>query len=237
MQPFLACVSALAALAVPQFASTVYSALPDYQQAENIAYGRVIDDFAITSSTRVANIQFWMVGDEFTPLPSIFSGTISWAIYADASETPLGGTIASGVANGVTPIATGNSLGGNPPSAYPIYVLDFDLSSPVFLGPGRYWLELHDGPALSYSYPHWSGWLTHTYDTTTGGPFLWYGNTPDFPSIGGGYYGDSVAFELSDTSNSSAPEPGRAGLIICGLSVLLISRFVRLSRFVRPMIS
>jgi len=233
MRPFLACVLALAALAVPQFASTVYSALPDYQQAENMAYGRLIDDFTISRSTPVAAIRFWMIGDEFTPLPSIFPGTISWAIYADASQTPLGGTIAFGVANDVMPIATGNSLSGNPPSTYPVYVLDFDLFSPVFLGPGRYWLELHDGPTLSYSYARWSGWLTHTYSTTRGSPFLWYGNTPDFPALGGGYYGDSVAFELFDTPSSDAPEPGHLGLVICGLSVLLIGRFVRSSRLVR----
>jgi hypothetical protein len=106
-----------------------------------------------------------------------FTGTIAWQIYQDN-----GGTIGSMVSSGTTSTVTRAGGGSNPfwPS-FLVYENEFSVGS-VALGPGSYWLALHNGPlahdsddsmfwtkdSVSYPYPYGP----HTYNLTTGGPWV-----------------------------------------------------------------
>jgi hypothetical protein len=96
------------------------------------------DDFSLATEARVDAIIFWDV-----ELLANFQGTVLWQIYANNPDNTPGTLLYSGSANSShvqTPYAA-------PPFAE--YLNSFSIP-PVVLGPGTYWLALHNGPLSNY---------------------------------------------------------------------------------------
>jgi hypothetical protein len=103
---------------------------------------RHADDFTLASPSQLTAIEFWAVGNP--DFLSAFSGTVSWAIYDDASGLP-GTVLLSGISSSTATLDTGipNFFGDR-------YDVIFDLESPVALEANtKYWLEIHEGPTLT----------------------------------------------------------------------------------------
>ena len=208
------CVLAILLAAFPSFGGLIYSnGQPDLQYGYGITAHRILDDFVVGESSSVAGVRFWGVGS--IPFPAAFSGTITWAVHGDTAGAP-GSVLASGTLNGLSGVPTGTSLVLGPPSVYPVYRVDFDLTSPLALTAGTYWLELHNGPTLISEPPDaLSPWI---YWVTSGPGNLWSGNVPDY----GGPMHQGVAFELSDSSFTQVPEPNSMFLLAGGLAGMFL---------------
>ena len=194
------CVLLSAASAV---ASTVYDNGAPVFGGVNVTQVRGADDFVLGAATTITGVRFF--GDTpGTPanFPGAFSGTLSYAFYADPAGAP-GAMIDSGSVSGLTGVASGL-----------FYVIDFNLNSPLSLGAGSYWLEIHEGATLS---------------TDDGNPIFW-GGLNSSPA-GNAMLGSSLntvpntdlnfelAFQLfSDPVTSGAPEPGTLVLFAAPLA-------------------
>lgn len=177
---------------------------PDSALARQIALFRVADDFVLESAADVTSIRFWMATPE-----GAFGGTLTYAVYA-SSESSLGDLLDTATATDVVPVFS-NDIPG---FAIAHYQVDFDLPAPLSLDAGTYWLELHDGPALTTSSEVAVYWAVVAGDPP--------GNArqnlvPELPSND---VGDELAFELYGT----LPEPGAAVAAWTALATLVSVR-------------
>ena len=167
------------------------------------------EDFTLSAAATITNVRFWDLED-LSAGPG-YAGSITWAIYADAGGSP-GALVAGGNTAGVTRVATGNVLlfGADE------FQNDFSIGA-VALGPGAYWLGLHNGTLGNDSSAEFYWEMTGDFDTLGNGhedeaPFagLWAPN------------GFEHAFQLFETQ--SVPGPGALALLGIGLAGLLVAR-------------
>ncbi len=107
--------------------------------SRGMALFRCADNFTLASPVSVSSIRFWMVAQ-----PNNFSGSITYAFYNDSSGA-LGSVVSTATVSNITPVLL-NQIPGN---VHSIYLVDFNLPTPLTLAPGTYWLELHDGSNLT----------------------------------------------------------------------------------------
>lgn len=178
------------------------------------------DNFAFSGTHTITSVRFW----DFELLNHAgFQGNVSWFIYTDGGGIP-GTLLASGTAAPTSRV----DLGFVPSNvSAELYRTDFSVGS-VVLGPGTYWLGLHNGP------------LTST-DGNTG--MFWAGVDPNFQAVKpppyrsfdlttGGPWGANfqldMAFQLSgDDVTTAAPEPSSLALGVMAAVGLAAARWRR----------
>jgi len=128
----------------------------------NISSGVVAAEFELSSETRLGSLDAWLsdfVSNDNGVLDS-FAGTLSWAIYADAGGSPaMGAPLFSG--HDSTPILTDTGLQES--GSWDIVRARIELAGQPTLGPGTYWLALHEGTweQASDGNPLW--WMQTTF--------------------------------------------------------------------------
>jgi len=188
----------------------------NFPQSRNMSAFRLADDFILTSAANVASVRFWMVD-----LPGDFSGSITYAVYQDSAGA-IGSLVTNGTAtvSGITPVFLSQLLG----STSKLERVDFNLSTPLALAIGTYWLELHNGSSLT-------GFGDVGDDVSwamvTGNPA---GNAKQNKNQDplSTDTGSTLAFQLFDNSTgatiNAVPEPTTISFIGIGLAALAISR-------------
>ncbi len=154
------------------------------------------DSFVLSGASTISQIAFWTLQVD----PTDYGGSTYWGIYTDSAGSP-NTVVASG-----NPVLVG-AVTGNTTFGLAEYSYSFSVN--VALGPGTYWLGLHNGllsaqPSTSY---YWA-WKADTggskyQDLPVGGP--WVPNS------------SALAFELTSTL-VGVPEP--ASLCLTGAGIL-----------------
>ena len=163
---------------------------------------RAADDFGVASLLQFDQIRFWGL------LPSLgtYAPSIFWQILSDAGGVP-GPTVVVGGSAVATP-----TLRTSLPFGFDSWQFDLDVG-PQLLGPGIFWLALHDGAPGDITD---STLLWEMTSGQSGSEFAinfipadeWTGNS-----------GGDLAFELRDSSPVTAtPEPTTIVLVVTGFA-------------------
>lgn len=184
---------------------------PDNNNSLNMTQLREADDFNLGSAATVGSIRFWW-SPGVRRTTADFSGTITYAIYQDSAGA-IGSEVAVGTVSGLTFTPTGAAICSA--VECPVQLTDITLTSPVGLGAGKYWLELHEGTsrtAMDGTYIFWA-----TSNDSAGNSRRSIAACPGcgLPSTANG---KEFAFELYD---AQVPEPGTIGLAALGLGLVV----------------
>lgn len=180
-------------------------------QSRSISPFRSADDFTLASSSTIDSIRFWMIATD-----QAFAGTLSYAIYQDASGA-LGSVVSSGSFTNVPPVF----LSAIPVNIHNNYLVDLNLPSSLSLAAGTYWLELHDGATLTTNNNAEVYWAV-----AANGP----GNArqSQVPTVPTGQTTNALAFSLYGNVNtappSNVPEPSTITISLAGLIALGLLR-------------
>jgi len=173
---------------------------------------RAADDFAVSTPLTFDLIRFWAL----LPAGVTYAPPIFWQILTDAGGVPGGTAVASGSALASPTLRTALPVGFDS--------WQFDVSiGPVSLGPGIFWLALHDGSLGDVTD---SSLLWEMTNGQAGSQFA-----VDFIPTAewSGDWGGDLAFELRDTSPVTAtPEPSTITLVAIGLVGIAAARRRRL---------
>ncbi|MDQ1349280.1 MAG: hypothetical protein QG573_2659 [Acidobacteriota bacterium] len=135
------------------------------QSGGNISSYISASDFFLATPRRIDSLDAWLgdVGPENGQL-DFFSGTLSWAIYSDASGDP-GTLVASGTDS--TPSLLDSGLNFN--SGGDIVRVRIELSPAPNLAAGTWWLALHEGAWGSASDGSNVSWVMYpsTFNSTS----------------------------------------------------------------------
>lgn len=155
------------------------------------------EDFTLGATTDIGGIRFWDVQGS----PG-YGGSISWFIFGNAGGVP-GATLFQGIA---TPTRTAQGTGVNGMARF-----QNDFAVMLSLGPGTYWLGLHNGPTTTTTRQEFYWETTNGNATATGRE----DQTP-FGDNGWSSNGQEHAFQLMGTQ-TTVPEPATVVLMATGL--------------------
>jgi hypothetical protein len=206
------------AIGAPVSAQTVFNnGAPNSQAGWDIFNDyRAADDFRFTGTLSFDLIRFWgLLPTGFNYAPNIF-----WEILNDGGAGTPGTSVASG--NVLAQPTLRTSI-----SAFGFDSWQFDLSvGPQSLGPGIYWLALHDGPLSGITD---STLLWETTGLNSGYQFA----VQLIPTAEwSGDFGGDLAFDLRNSALAPAvvPEPFTVVLLGTGLLALGLVHRRRRSR-------
>jgi hypothetical protein len=189
----------------PVKAAVIYdNGLPDQVDGQELNAWLQAQDFMLGGAQQVARLRFWTL-----EAANEFLGSIAWAIYADVAGVP-GTALFSGDAAPVVRAATGNMA-----TTLDEFVYEIELG--VLLGPGTYWISLHNGPVAAQNSGQIFWGTTASNGSTLGQEFA----LPGGPWAGNG---GEHAFQLL---SADVPEPGAAALLLAGAISLILVRKTR----------
>jgi hypothetical protein len=169
------------------------------------------EDFNLLGAFSVTGVRFW----GFENRQGAYTGDVYYQFFTDNAGQP-GAALAGGL---VTPTA----LSAECLDWAACWQLDF--STNVALGPGTYWLGLHNGPLttadrLEFYWAATAGntTLTGHEDQTPFGDNSWYDN------------GEEHAFQLYASADTTVPEPASLALVATGLVGLAGAGLLRRKR-------
>lgn len=146
----IVCLALMLAVPGAQAATLLWNnGAPDSASGAEMASYLPADDFTFGSSQTVTNVRFWAVAAEGYGPPDlgVYNNSIVWQIYNNGSGQP-GSLLNSGTAT-PTPVSSHATGWGQS------YQFDFSIT-PTTLGPGAYWLALHNGPMTTQSNSNYS---------------------------------------------------------------------------------
>jgi hypothetical protein len=201
LKRLLACAACLMACAAPYAAAQVVvvdNSPPDHLNGNNMGFAFQAEDFTLAAGTTLTGVRFWSL-EGGNP----YRGSISWSITQDDGSGP-GTAIASGVESGVTRSALGSYLGLQE------FRNDFTLNTPLTLGPGSYWLVLHNGAPGNLGDPNEFLWESAAANATRSGVERFANSGPWTTN------GTEHAFQIS-----AVAEPAEVLMLMLGLSLLV----------------
>jgi hypothetical protein len=191
-------------VAVTPAGTFLYSQLPDQSGGSDLNGFLEADDFVLSGSVNLTSITFWSLQND----ASDYTGNIFWSINSDASGVP-GLTAAAGF-DSPTPVSTGIS-------AFGLNEFSYTWSVSVPLGPGTYWLMLHNGfPNVNPGTTMFWEWHADTGNSQSMDVAIdtapWITNSSE------------LAFRLDGDVTSTVPEPGSMLLLGLGLAGVFAAR-------------
>jgi hypothetical protein len=200
----LACTAMVAAALPAASAGNVYdNGAPNHQSGNNMGFAYQSEDFTLGAGTSINAVSFWSLEEA-----GAYRGSISWAIVGDSGGMPTGSILASGMQSSVTRTSLGSYLGLTE------YSNVFNLSSPLALGSGTYWLVLHNGSFDDLGDPNEFLWETTAANSTTRGMESFDGGVTWTSNF------NEHAFQVS-----AVPEP--ASVLMLAAGMLLVSALRR----------
>ena len=199
-------VAAMTLWATPGHSALITNGVPDPQGASLDTNGHIgAEFFTLTSTMTIRGIEF--ANSEYTPL---FNDTLSYFIYSNNGFFPD-----QLLAQGSNPLISKTFLVNGGVLGISSVLYDFNLNTPVTLGPGTYWI------GLNFSGNAFSSWLA----TKTPNAQLDAAAPTNNPS-NWGLGALQVYLGISDTPlvTSAAPEPGSLILGGIGLALVLLGR-------------
>lgn len=201
LRRLLACAACLVFGAVPYAAAQVLvvdNSPPNHLTGNNMGFAFQAEDFTLAAGTTVTGISFWSL-ESGNP----YRDSISWSITQDSGGGP-GTALASGVQSGVTRNALGSYLGLQE------FRNDFALNTPLTLGPGSYWLVLHNGAPGNLGDPNEFLWESAAANATMSGVERFANSGPWTTN------GTEHAFQIS-----AVAEPGQVLMLMIGMTLLV----------------
>ena len=201
LRRLLACAACLVFGAVPYAAAQVLvvdNSPPNHLTGNNMGFAFQAEDFTLAAGTTVTGISFWSL-ESGNP----YRDSISWSITQDSGGGP-GTALASGVQSGVTRNALGSYLGLQE------FRNDFALNTPLTLGPGSYWLVLHNGAPGNLGDPNEFLWESAAANATMSGVERFANSGPWATN------GTEHAFQIS-----AVAEPGQVLMLMIGMTLLV----------------
>ncbi len=191
--------------ATPGHSTLITNGVPDPNGASLDTNGHIgAESFTLSATMTIRGIEF--ANSEYTPT---FNDTLSYYIYSNNGFFPD-----QLLAQGTNPQISKTFLTNGGVLGISSVLYDFNLNSPVTLGPGTYWI------GLNFSGSAFSSWLA----TKTPNAQLDAAAPPGTSNWGLGAL--QVYLGISDTPlvTSAAPEPGSLILGGVGLALVLLIR-------------
>ncbi len=199
-------------MTVPSYAAVIYdNGGPSVDNGIEITCCIGADDFTITTVTTLRAVRFWDA-----ERGSTYNGSITWSIYVDDPVNNQPGVLLfRGNQTAVTRVDLGTiefqSIG------HEEFQNDFSVGS-VVLGPGKYWLGLHNGPLTKTSFSDNINWISAADNPTATSKY----DVAPFDTGGWTDWGEQQAFVLFDAN--PIPEPSMIVLVGVALAGLGFSR-------------
>jgi hypothetical protein len=199
-------------LSVPGHAAVIYdNGAPNRDDGIEITGTIGADDFTLATATTLRAVRFWDM-----ERGSTYSGSITWSIYADDPVSNQPGAL---LFRGNQTAVTRTELGvfGFQGIGHLEVQNDFSVGA-VPLGPGKYWLGLHNGPLSNDSFAANIIWESAADNTTATSKF----DQAPFDTGGWTEWDIQQAFVLFDAN--PIPEPSAILLVGIALAGFGLSR-------------
>lgn len=170
----------------------------DHLTGNNLGFAFQAEDFNLAGDTTLNGITFWSLEGD-----GAYRGRISWSIRENNRRDAPGALVARGIQADVSRTALGSFDGLQE------YRNDFALNAPLTLGPGTYWLVLHNGAARNLNDPN---------------EFLWESAADNNTSRGVERFARSGRWSTTGTEHafqvSAVPEPEQVLMLLIGMTLL-----------------
>jgi PEP-CTERM motif len=197
-------------------ASTIYdNGGPNQASADELSDILVAEDFPVASAATLTNLEFWDIEG-----PTAYNGSISWFIYSTVAGLP-GTVLAQGsasTAGQITRTATVNTNVLGFAEYDDVINLTTSLTAgSLAVGPGTYWIGLHDGDISNISPFQDFYWETTANNATTFGVFDDLTTSPSWDTTS-----QEHAFNISGSGSLATPEPGTVAMLAAGIAGLAL---------------